>query len=68
MNFQKETLRLNRNHGDRKGFRSFIAGMFRSIADSIENRNKNDDIQWMANVDDQRAHHFGPPEDLDDSA
>ena len=66
MNSHKETLRLTRNHGDRKGFRSFIAGMFRLIADIIENRNKNDDIQWMANVDDQRAHHFSTPEDFDE--
>ena len=64
MNFQKETLRLKQDHRDMKGFRSFVAGIFRSIADSIEN--KNDDIQWMANVDDQRAHHFATPEDFDE--
>ena len=40
--------------------------MFRSIADSIENRNKNNDIDLMADVDDQRAHHFGSQEDFDD--
>ena len=40
--------------------------MFRSIADSIENGNKNGDVDLMADVDDQRAHHFGNKEDLDE--
>ena len=54
-----------------KGLRALIAGKLRSIADIIESRNKNDNdvfVDLMADVDDQRAHHFGPLEDLDDSA
>ncbi len=68
---KKETLRLKLNNWNLQGLRSKIADMFRSIADSIENRNKNGDVDLMADVDDQRAHHFGNKEDfdeLDDSA
>ncbi len=41
-----------------------MAGMFRSLADSIESKNNNDNdvfVDLMADVDDQRAHHFAPP-------
>ncbi len=68
---KKETLRLKLNNWNLQGLRSKISDMFRSIADSIENRNKNGDVDLMADVDDQRAHHFGKKEDfdqLDDSA
>ena len=54
---------------DMKGLRALIAGKLRSIADIIESRNKNDNdviVDLMADVDDQRAHHFGCPEDLDE--
>ena len=63
---KKETLRLKLNKWNIQGLRSKIADMFRSIADSIENRNKNGDVDLMADVDDQRAHHFVCPEDLDE--
>ncbi len=43
-----------------------VAGMLRSLADSLENRNKNDDFDLMADVDDQRAHHFSILEDFDE--
>ena len=49
-----------------KGLRALIVGKLRSIADSIENRNKNGDVDLMADVDDQREHHFGNKEDLDE--
>ena len=61
---KKETLRLKLNNWNIQGLRSKIADMFRSIADSIENRNKNRDVDLMAEVDDQRAHHFGNKEDF----
>ena len=54
-----------------KWLRALIAGKLRYIADSIESKNNNDNdvfVDLMADVDDQRAHHFGHPEDLDDSA
>ena len=54
-----------------KGLRALIVGKLRSIADSIERENNNDKdvfVDLMSDVDDQRAHHFGPPEDLDPSA
>ena len=54
-----------------KGLRALMASKLRSIADSIESKNNNDNdvfVDLMADVDDQRAHHFGPLEDLDDSA
>ena len=41
-----------------------MAGMFRSIADSIESKNNNHNdvfVDLMADVDDQRAHHFALP-------
>ena len=63
---KKETLRLKLNNWNLQGLRSKISDMFRSIADSIENRNKNGDVDLMADVDDQRAHHFGNKEDLDE--
>ena len=62
---KKETLRLKLNKWNRQGLRSKIADMFRSIADSIENGNKNGDVDLMADVDDQRSHHFGINEYLD---
>ena len=46
-----------------------MAGKLRSIADRIESKNNNDNdvfVDLMADVDDQRAHHFGRPEDLDE--
>ena len=52
-----------------KRLRALIAGKLRSIADSIDRRNKNDNdvfVDLMADVDDQRAHHFRCPEDLDE--
>ena len=50
-----------------KGLRALIAGKLRSIADIIDSKNKNDVfVDLMADVDDQRAHHFGHPEDLDE--
>lgn len=52
-----------------KGLRALIAGKLRSIADIIESKNKNDNdvfVDLMADVDDQRAHHFGRSEDLDE--
>ena len=57
-----------------KGLRALIAAKLRSIADIIESKNKKDNdvfVDLMADVDDQRAHHFGALEDLnklDDSA
>ena len=50
-----------------KGLRAIIASKLRSIADSIESRNNNDNdafVDLIAEVDDQRAHHFGPPRSL----
>ena len=58
-----------------------IAGFLRSIADSLEKRQKEDVgdfdvgeeidniavIDVMADVDDQRAHHFGFPKPLDET-
>ena len=64
---QKEHLNLDRHHWDMQRVRSLIAGMCRTIADNIENRDKNNDVDLMADVDDQRAHHFGTPEDFDES-
>ena len=52
-----------------KGFRAIIASKLRSIADSIESRNNNDNdafVDLIAEVDDQRAHHFGNAEDFDE--
>ena len=49
---KKETLRLKLNKWNIQGLRSKIADMFKSIADSIENRNKNGDVDLMADVDD----------------
>ena len=50
-----------------KGLRALIAGKLRSIADIVERKNKNDAfVDLMADVDDQRAHHFGRSEDLDE--
>ena len=63
-----------------KPFLPLIAGILRSIADSLEKK-QNDascfdireevevmpDVDFMADVDDQRAHHFGGPKGLDDS-
>jgi len=43
-----------------------IAGMLRTIASGIENRKENDSGDLMADVDDQRAHHFGTPKDFDE--
>ena len=51
-----------------------IAGILRSIADNLEKRHEDDDgdfdvmpdVDVMADVDDQRAHHFGAPKVLDD--
>ena len=54
-----------------KGLRAIIAIKLRSIADSIESKNNNHNdvfVDLMADVDDQRAHHFGCSADLDDSA
>ena len=48
-----------------KAFLSLIVSKLRSVADSLENRNKNDDVDLMADIDDQRSHHFGSPEGLD---
>ena len=66
---KKETLRLKLNKWNIQGLRSKIADMFRSIADSIESRNNNDNdafVDLIAEVDDQRAHHFGNAEDFDE--
>ena len=50
-----------------KGLRALIAGKLRFIADIIENKNDNHVfVDLMADDDDQRAHHFGRPEDLDE--
>ncbi len=62
---QKGTFYLKLNDWDIKRLRSQIADIFRFIADSVENKNKNDDTDLMADVDDQRAHHFGSQEDFD---
>ena len=46
-----------------KWLRALIAGKLRSIADSIESKNNNDNdvfVDLMADVDDQRAHHYAP--------
>ena len=68
---QKQILRLKRHDWFMKGLSSLIAGILRFIADRLENRNKQDDhVDLMADVDDQRAHHFGSQDDfaeLDDS-
>ena len=63
---QQGNLLLMRDDQGMKVFSVLIAGMLRSIADSFENRNKKNDIDMMADVDDQRAHHFGIPEDFDE--
>ncbi len=55
---QKETLFLKLNDSYIKRLRSQIADMLRSISDGVENKNKYDDVDLMADVDDQRAHHF----------
>ena len=52
-----------------------IAGILRSIADRLEKRLEEDvsdfdaaeAIDLMADVDDQRAHHFGAPTPLDET-
>ena len=52
-----------------KGLRAIIASKLRSIADSIESRNNNDNdafVDLIAEVDDQRAHQFGNAEDFDE--
>ncbi len=54
-----------------KRLTQLISVMLRSMANGLENIKTNDDVDLMADVDDQRAHHFGIPEDfnkLDDSA
>ena len=57
-----------------------IVGTLRSIADGLEKRQEKEDgyfdlgievgiipdVDIMADVDDQRAHHFGDPKVLDD--
>ena len=46
-----------------------MAGKLRSIADSIESKNNNDNdvfVDLMADVDDQRAHHFGTPKEFNE--
>ena len=43
-----------------------IASMLRALANGIENRKENDNGDLMADVDDQRAHHFGIPKDFDE--
>ena len=48
-----------------KAFLSLIVSKLRSVADILENRNKNEDVDLMADIDDQRSHHFGSPEGLD---
>ncbi|KGG14205.1 MULTISPECIES: hypothetical protein [Prochlorococcus] len=61
---QKETLYLKLNDWYIKRLRSQIADMLRSISDRVEN--KNDDVDLMADVDDQRAHHFWTEANLDE--
>ena len=52
-----------------KGFLLLTANVFSPIVDIFKNRSKKkDDFDVMSDVDDQRAHHFGGPEELDDSA
>ena len=63
---KKETLCLKLNNWNIQGLRSTIADMFRSIADSMEKRKTYDAGDLMADVDDQRAHHFGSEEDFDE--
>ena len=54
-----------------------VAGVLRTVADNLENRQEEDlevgteiyvmpDVDVMADVDDQRAHHFGTPKVLDE--
>ena len=57
-----------------KSLLPLFAGILRAIADSLEKREEHEDadnvvteIDVMADVDDQRAHHFGAPQVLDDS-
>ncbi|WP_269623497.1 hypothetical protein [Prochlorococcus marinus] len=49
---------------------SLIAGVLRTIADSLEKRQEDvdamPDVDVMADVDDQRAHHFRDPKVLGD--
>ena len=48
-----------------KGLAMQTAYILRSIADIFDNRIRNDCVDLMADVDDQRAHHFRSPEDFD---
>ena len=61
---QKETLLLKCSNWLMKGFSLLMASTIRSVSDAFRN-NHNNDIDLMADVDDQRAHHFGAPEDFD---
>ena len=45
---------------------TLISAMLRSIWDGLKKRKENDDSDLMADVDDQRAHHFGLPADLNE--
>lgn len=63
---QKETLCLKLNDWYIKHLRRQIVDMLRSISERIENKNKNYDVDLMADVDDQRSHHFRTQEDLDE--
>tara|TARA_B100000700_G_C14203612_1_gene471445 strand:- start:92 stop:298 length:207 start_codon:yes stop_codon:yes gene_type:complete len=59
-----------------KRFLTLFAGILRSIADSLEKSKKDVEVEVdvtadfevdvMADVDDQRAHHFGTPKDFDE--
>ena len=49
-----------------KGLLSLISDTLRTMADIVENRNQKNAGDFLSDVDDQRAHHFGSPVDFNE--